>query len=147
MCVFVHAYVSATATATTRTELTKPPEDGVYIYGIFLEGCRWDNQAPTTDVRLRQSARDMANLWSFEQRGQPLCPDLSLVVAQPSVKESCVYRCCPDSYYVRNARCTAEVSLLSVGYSEAPVYEMSNHPCTQYLSHNVFHGLNTFRCE
>eukprot|EP00928_Gymnodinium_smaydae_P009061 TRINITY_DN13347_c0_g3_i1.p1 TRINITY_DN13347_c0_g3~~TRINITY_DN13347_c0_g3_i1.p1 ORF type:complete len:4331 (+),score=1052.12 TRINITY_DN13347_c0_g3_i1:55-13047(+) len=25
-----------------RRELTKPPQDGVYIYGMFLEGARWD---------------------------------------------------------------------------------------------------------
>mmetsp|Transcript_3532 Transcript_3532/g.8513 ORF Transcript_3532/g.8513 Transcript_3532/m.8513 type:complete len:507 (-) Transcript_3532:35-1555(-) len=25
-----------------KRELTKPPEDGVYIYGIFQEGARWD---------------------------------------------------------------------------------------------------------
>jgi len=28
-----------------KRELTRPPEDGVYIYGLFLEGCRWDRHS------------------------------------------------------------------------------------------------------
>ena len=25
-----------------KTDVNKPPEDGVYIFGLFIEGCRWD---------------------------------------------------------------------------------------------------------
>lgn len=25
--------------------MTKPPDDGCFIYGLFLEGCRWDADA------------------------------------------------------------------------------------------------------
>jgi len=28
-----------------RDEVRRPPEEGVYIYGLFLDGCRWDKQS------------------------------------------------------------------------------------------------------
>ena len=27
-----------------REEVRKGPEEGIYIYGLFLDGCRWDKQ-------------------------------------------------------------------------------------------------------
>mmetsp|Transcript_61818 Transcript_61818/g.85181 ORF Transcript_61818/g.85181 Transcript_61818/m.85181 type:complete len:82 (+) Transcript_61818:2808-3053(+) len=26
----------------THKDITAKPEDGVYIYGIYMEGCKWD---------------------------------------------------------------------------------------------------------
>jgi len=48
---------------TARKELTSPPDDGVYIYGIFLEGCRWDYQANLlADSRPKEPLADHSGL-------------------------------------------------------------------------------------
>jgi dynein heavy chain len=26
-------------------QYTSPPEEGVYVYGMFIEGCGWDSKA------------------------------------------------------------------------------------------------------
>lgn len=28
----------------TKYDMAKPPADGVYIYGLFVEGCKWDDK-------------------------------------------------------------------------------------------------------
>jgi len=33
----------------SKYDFTKPPEDGVFIYGFFLEGCRWDERKEALD--------------------------------------------------------------------------------------------------
>lgn len=32
-------------TDSTKYDLQKGPEDGAYIYGLFLEGCRWNSES------------------------------------------------------------------------------------------------------
>jgi len=33
----------------TKYDLTKPPEDGVYINGLFVEGARWNSDREALD--------------------------------------------------------------------------------------------------
>merc|ERR1719409_1850011 len=47
-----------------RVELTRPPEDGVYIYGIFLEGARWSSSThQIDDSKPKQLFTDLPALW------------------------------------------------------------------------------------
>ena len=34
------------------TDLTKYPDDGVYVYGLFVEGCRWNEEKAALDESL-----------------------------------------------------------------------------------------------
>jgi len=46
------------------TELTKAPDNGVYIYGIFLEGCRWDvTTHQLEDSRKKELFTSMPPFW------------------------------------------------------------------------------------
>jgi len=45
-------------------ELTTPPENGVCIYGIFMEGCRWDvEKHKLSDSRPKELFTDLPTLW------------------------------------------------------------------------------------
>lgn len=47
-----------------KVELTRPPDDGVYIYGIFLEGARWSNSThQIEDSRPKELFTDLPSLW------------------------------------------------------------------------------------
>jgi len=47
-----------------KKELTKPPADGVYIYGIFLEGARWDTKThQVEDSKPKELFTDLPSLW------------------------------------------------------------------------------------
>lgn len=45
-------------------ELTKPPEDGVYVYGLFLEGARWSTGThQIEDSRPKELFTEVPSLW------------------------------------------------------------------------------------
>jgi dynein heavy chain len=47
-----------------RAELTKAPEDGVYIYGIFLEGARWSTSShQIEDSKPKELFTELPSLW------------------------------------------------------------------------------------
>jgi dynein heavy chain len=47
-----------------KRELTEPPEDGVYIYGLFLEGARWDRHShQLEDSNPKELFTDVPCLW------------------------------------------------------------------------------------
>merc|ERR1719327_1452244 len=58
-----------------KAELTTPPEDGVYIYGIFLEGARWS----TTSHQIEESKpkelfSDLPSLWFCPVKNRAIDP-------------------------------------------------------------------------
>lgn len=49
-----------------KKELTEPPKDGVYVYGIFLEGARWSTATnQIEDSRPKELYTDLCPLWFF----------------------------------------------------------------------------------
>jgi dynein heavy chain len=47
-----------------KKELTEPPKDGVYVYGIFLEGARWSTAThQIEDSRPKELYTDLPPLW------------------------------------------------------------------------------------
>uniref|UniRef100_A0A7S1LLN3 Dynein heavy chain C-terminal domain-containing protein n=1 Tax=Alexandrium catenella TaxID=2925 RepID=A0A7S1LLN3_ALECA len=64
-----------------QRELRKPPEDGVYIYGLFLEGARWDRGlTQLEDSRPKELFTELPPMWFLplkDRRPDPLdyrCP-------------------------------------------------------------------------
>lgn len=59
-----------------KGELTKPPQEGVYIYGIFMEGCRWaSEQHQLADSRPKELFTDLPCMWFLPIKNRE--PDLS----------------------------------------------------------------------
>ncbi|XP_014203995.1 dynein heavy chain 7, axonemal [Copidosoma floridanum] len=65
-----------------ETEFTKPPEDGVYIYGLFLDGARFNRDTMMLDESLPKVLyEEMPHLWlvpmkkdDVEERADYNCP-------------------------------------------------------------------------
>lgn len=46
------------------SELTRPPDEGCYIHGLFLEGARWDPAAfQLAESRPKELYTEMAVIW------------------------------------------------------------------------------------
>jgi len=57
-----------------KKELTAPPEDGVYIYGMFLEGCRWDVTTHQLEVsRPKELFTDLPTMWFCPVKNRVPC--------------------------------------------------------------------------
>ncbi|XP_006886407.1 PREDICTED: dynein heavy chain 17, axonemal [Elephantulus edwardii] len=47
--------LSVEVTKKTREDMTAPPREGSYVYGLFMEGARWDTQTGViTEARLKE---------------------------------------------------------------------------------------------
>jgi len=54
-----------------KKELVKSPEDGVYVYGLFLEGARWDPSLHRiVDSRPKELFTDLVPLWFLPVRNR-----------------------------------------------------------------------------
>jgi len=54
-----------------KRELTEPPEDGVYIYGLFLEGARWDRaMEKLQDSRPKELFIELPPFWFCPQKNR-----------------------------------------------------------------------------
>jgi dynein heavy chain len=64
----------------------KPPQDGVYIYGLFLEGARWDSsEGALVEPLRRELYSEMPLIW--------LKPNTAKKVAQMHAQNKMIYPC------------------------------------------------------
>jgi dynein heavy chain len=72
---------SFTVTDKSHTEIKEPPDDGVYIHGLFMEGARWDaSEHSIADSRPRELYTMLPVMWL-------------LPVAERKAPTSGVYKC------------------------------------------------------
>ena len=49
--------------------MKQSPEDGAYIYGLFLEGCRWDStSASLQESHAKELYTSMAQIWMLPEQ-------------------------------------------------------------------------------
>lgn len=66
----------------TKVDTKRAPEDGVYIFGLFVEGCRWDERKEALD----------------ESNPKVLYTEMKMIHIQPKNKSEIDYGhsyCCP----------------------------------------------------
>eukprot|EP00929_Paragymnodinium_shiwhaense_P087548 TRINITY_DN476_c0_g5_i1.p1 TRINITY_DN476_c0_g5~~TRINITY_DN476_c0_g5_i1.p1 ORF type:complete len:2570 (-),score=757.67 TRINITY_DN476_c0_g5_i1:167-7876(-) len=95
-------------------ELTEKPEDGVYIYGIFMEGARWDSRGHRlADSRPKELYTDLPSLWFLPIKNR-----------QPNALD---YRCpCYKVLSRKGVLLTTGHSTNFVLYIELPTDEMAS---------------------
>ena len=55
----------------TKDEITEKPDDGAYVYGMFMEGARWNNQTHIVDDSIpKQLYTEMPVIWFIPKRNR-----------------------------------------------------------------------------
>jgi dynein heavy chain len=69
-----------------HSEITDKPEDGVIVWGLFLEGARWDiSQASLAESRPKELFTPYVPIWLYPMQDKPK-PDQNSILMCPCYK-------------------------------------------------------------